>query len=342
MRIETARAFRPLLEPARYLASFGGRGGGKSHFFAELLVERCLLHRGTLAVCIREIQRTLSQFWASWNPRRKSDAIDEFLRGQKPSNAIVVKANWRDNPWHSVTLEEERRLDLDRYPDRYRHIWEGDYATAFAGAYYATHLAKAAAEDRIGIVTPDPLASTRLFFDIGGAGAKADAMAIWVVQFAGDRILVLDYIEGQGQVLAYYVNELRARGHQGATIYLPHDGINTNILTGKRLEDHLRDAGFSVVTIKNQGPGAASMRIEAARRLFSKVWFNEATTEPGRDALGYYHERRDERRDVQLGPEHDWSSHAADAFGLMAVSYEEPGEMRNFNRRIEYPRIGIV
>jgi hypothetical protein len=42
-------------------------------------------------------------------------------------------------------------------------------------------------------VTPDPLASTRLFFDIGGAGAKADAMAIWVVQFAGDRILVLDY-----------------------------------------------------------------------------------------------------------------------------------------------------
>jgi hypothetical protein len=139
-----------------------------------------------------------------------------------------------------------------------------------------------------------------------------------------------------------YVNELRARGHQGATIYLPHDGVNTNILTGKRLEDHLRDAGFSVTTIKNQGPGAASMRIEAARRLFSKVWFNEATTEPGRDALGYYHERRDERRDVQLGPEHDWSSHAADSFGLMAVSYEEPGVARNFNRRIEYPTYGIV
>jgi hypothetical protein len=35
-------------------------------------------------------------------------------------------------------------------------------------------------------------------------------MAIWVVQFVGDRTLVLDYIEGQGQVLAYYVNELRA------------------------------------------------------------------------------------------------------------------------------------
>ena len=37
-----------------------------------------------------------------------------------------------------------------------------------------------------------------------------------------------------------------------------------------------------------------------------------------------YHEKKDEQRDVGLGPEHDWSSHAADAFGLMAIAYEEP------------------
>ena len=66
------------------------------------------------------------------------------------------------------------------------------------------------------------------------------------------------------------------------------------------------------------------MRIEAARRVFPRCWFNESTTEAGRDALDYYHERKDENRNVGLGPEHDWSSHAADAFGLMAISYEEP------------------
>jgi phage terminase large subunit len=136
----------------------------------------------------------------------------------------------------------------------------------FAGAYYVQALAQAKQEGRIGIVTADPLASTKLFFDIGGAGAKADAMAVWVTQFVGDRILVLDYLETQGQTLSYVVAELRARGLQGASIYLPHDGMNTNILTGKRLEDHLRDAGFGVTTIKNQGAGAAAMRIEAVRR----------------------------------------------------------------------------
>jgi hypothetical protein len=38
----------------------------------------------------------------------------------------------------------------------------------------------------------------------------------------------------------------------------------------------------------------------------------------------HFHERKDENRNVGLGPEHDWSSHAADAFGYMAISYEEP------------------
>ncbi|MDE2468960.1 MAG: phage terminase large subunit, partial [Bradyrhizobium sp.] len=50
-----------LLQPGRYKGVFGGRGSGKSHFFAELLVETCQAERGTLAVCIREAQRTLAQ-----------------------------------------------------------------------------------------------------------------------------------------------------------------------------------------------------------------------------------------------------------------------------------------
>ncbi len=66
------------------------------------------------------------------------------------------------------------------------------------------------------------------------------------------------------------------------------------------------------------------MRVEAARRIFPWCWFNEKTTKAGRDALDYYPERRDPNRNVGLRPEHDWSSHATDCFGYMAISYEEP------------------
>jgi len=61
LKIPTARVFEPLLAPARYKGVYGGRGSGKSHFFGELLIETCQAERGTLAVCIREAQRTLAQ-----------------------------------------------------------------------------------------------------------------------------------------------------------------------------------------------------------------------------------------------------------------------------------------
>ena len=79
---------------------------------------------------------------------------------------------------------------------------------------------------------------------------------------------MLDYIEGQGQVFGYYTNELHHRGYAKATCYLPHDGANTNAVTGLRYADHLKDAEFRVEVKPNQGAGAAAMRIEAVRRIF--------------------------------------------------------------------------
>ena len=72
-------------------------------------------------------------------------------------------------------------------------------------------------------------------------------------------------------VLGYYTNELRHRGYDKAICVLPHDGVNTNMVTGLRYADHLRDAEFTVEVIPNQGAGAAAMRIEAVRRIFPKV-----------------------------------------------------------------------
>ncbi len=229
------------------------------------------------------------------------------------------------------------------YPERYEHIWEGDYARAFEGAYFAQMLAEARAQGRIGKVSADPLLPLRAFIDIGGSGAAADAFTIWIVQWVGTEIRVLDYYEAVGQVLAFHVNWLRSNGYANAILYLPHDGVTTNNITGKRYEDHLREAGFTVEPpVKNQGKGAAMMRIEALRRLGPQLWFNEATTEPGRDAIGFYHERKDDVRNVGLGPEHDWSSHAADAFGLMAICHEAPGRAGAFNRPIRYLEQGWV
>lgn len=61
-----------------------------------------------------------SELWASWNPRRKSDAVDDFFRSGKVPGTIMVRANWRDNPWFPAELEAERQIDLARFPERYQ------------------------------------------------------------------------------------------------------------------------------------------------------------------------------------------------------------------------------
>jgi phage terminase large subunit len=136
----------------------------------------------SLALLRPTIRAEGSELWASWNPRRRSDAIDDFFRTKKPAGAIVVNANWRDNPWFPSVLEDERKTDLLLYPDRYDHIWEGDYVRAFEGAYFAQMLSEARAQGRIGKVAADPLLPLRAFIDMGGSGATADAFTIWIVQ----------------------------------------------------------------------------------------------------------------------------------------------------------------
>ena len=212
LRIETARVFLPLISPARYKGAYGGRGSGKSHFFAEALIERCIM-QPTRAVCLREIQNSLkqsvklliedkikalgvgsqfrilethietpgngiitfqgmqnhtaesikslegyhvawfeeaqsmsqfslgllrptireegSELWFSWNPRSAKDPIDVLLRSSgRPRDAVVVNTNYRDNPWFPEVLREEMEYDRRRDPDRYAHVWLGDYQKA--------------------------------------------------------------------------------------------------------------------------------------------------------------------------------------------------------------------
>lgn len=208
LQLQVPRAFAPLLPPARYKGAHGGRGSGKSHFFAEQSLLRCV-QRETRIVCVREVQKSLdqsvkklledkikrlrlggfrvmtsqihtphngliifqgmqdhtadsikslegfdvawveeaqslsqrsldllrptirkadSELWFSWNPRHKSDPIDALLRGDdRPPDATVVQANYRDNPWFPDVLRREMEWDRSRDADKYAHVWLGDY-----------------------------------------------------------------------------------------------------------------------------------------------------------------------------------------------------------------------
>lgn len=210
--IATPAVFAPLLEPARYKGAKGGRGSGKSHFFAECVVERMVEDPTLRVVCIREVQRSLrysakalieekiralgvaahftilereirrnggtgvcifegmqdhtadsikslegfgvawaeeaqnlskrslalltptirrpgSELWFSWNPEDATDPVDQLLVANPPDGAIVVHANYRDNPFCPAELLEDARRAARTDPDAYAHVWLGAYNT---------------------------------------------------------------------------------------------------------------------------------------------------------------------------------------------------------------------
>lgn len=437
LKIPTARVFQPLLEPSRYKGAFGGRGSGKSHFFAELLLEDSVREpgnsggEGLLSVCIREYQKSLkesayrllvakmkklglgekdgfkvykdriqtpgdgviifqgmqdhtaesikslegfkrawgeeaqtlsaislkllrptirtpgSELWFSWNPRHKFDPVDRMLRqGQIPTGASVVRANYNDNPWFPPELEQERLDCLRDDPDQYENIWGGDYVSVAEGAYFAKHIAKAKKEFRITSdarvvrVPEDPLMIIQLFADIGGTGAKSDNFVFWAAQFIGHDINWINHYEAQGQPIGHHLDWLRGEGYttDRTKIWLPHDGDTNDKVLDVSYHSAFKKAGYTVEVVPNQGTGAAKQRIERMRNLFGRMWFDEKC-QPGLEALGWYHEKKDEARQIGLGPDHDWSSHSADAAGLGAIVYKEPKSKKPKKGK---PRVNIA
>lgn len=272
-----------------------------------------------------------SELWVTWNPKSKKSATNKRFREDTDPRMKIVEMNYKDNPYFPSILERQRLRDKEKRPDTYPHIWEGDYIKVIEGAYYAKSITAARADGRICNVAPDPLMTYRAMWDIGGTGAKADACSIWICQWVGKEIRWLDYYEAQGQPLSAHVSWLRKNGYENALCYLPHDGQTNDRVHDVSYESALTEAQFSVEVVPNQGKGAASARIEEGRTLFPAMWFNERKVEAGLTALGWYHEKKsDDDRDIGLGPNHDWSSHAADSFGMGAVVYEPPTSSQNY------------
>lgn len=293
-------------------------------------------------VLIPTLREEDSELWVTWNPEREDSATNKRFRESADARIKVVRINYDENPWFPKSLDRTRQRDAVERPEQYAHVWLGHYREIAEGAYYAAHINEARETNRIGLLEPDPLMTLRAIWDIGGTGAKADACAIWIVQFVGQEIRWLDYYEKRGQPIGAHVNWLRENGYKKALCVLPHDGATNDKVFDVSYQSALQQAGFETIVIPNQGKGAAMQRVETARRLFHTMRFDEGRCAAGLKAIGWYHPKIDEARGLDLGPEHDWSSHGSDAFGLGAVHRQQVTDDASWTKPIRRNLRGIA
>lgn len=275
---------------------------------------------------IPTIREEGSELWAIYNPESERAWVHKNLRMSDDPLIKGAIINWSDNPWFTDKMNRDRLRAKENDPDNYEHIWEGGFKTVTKGAYYTRQIADMKAEGRLTRVTADPLMTIRLVADIGGTGARADNFVFWAMQYVGREIRVLNHYERQGQPIAAHLKWMREQGYDPGTaeIWLPHDGDNHDKVYDVTYRSAFEDAGYTVTVVPNQGKGAAMLRVEATRRCFPMIWMDEEKTKTGLPAIVSYASKLDEDRGIDLGPDHNWASHSADAFGLGCVVYEEP------------------
>jgi hypothetical protein len=151
----------------------------------------------------------------------------------------------------------------------------------------------------------------------------ADSMSIWFFQVIGREIRVIDYYEASGHGLDHYVRVLQERGYLYGSHYGPHDIQVRELGTGKSRWEVAKGLGVTFTVVKQM---EVADGINAARMTIPRMWFDKVKTATGLDALKQYREKIDEKRQISMGPLHDWTSHAADAFRYLCVGHRDERE----------------
>jgi phage terminase large subunit len=201
--------------------------------------------------------------------------------------------------------------------NEYLQEFECDFDAAITGAYYAKGLNDADFDGRITSVPYDKAVRVITFWDLG----MADSMSIWFLQVVGREIRVIDYYEASGYGFEHYAEVLDKRGYLYGKHYGPHDIMVRELGTGKSRWEVADSLGITFEIAPNI---PVKDGIDAARMAMNRMWWDREKTETGRDALKQYQEKWDEKRNISLGPLHNWASHAADAMRIGIVALEEP------------------
>jgi hypothetical protein len=242
----------------------------------------------------------------------------------------------RDNPeWYVSVLTVDDTgvlspadIEAERLAGMSEELIQQEFYVSFeagnVGSYYGRLLADASATGRIGRVTYEVGLPVHTRWDLG----VGDATAIWCWQDVGRERRFVDYYEASGEGLPHYVAWLQGRGYVYGRHYAPHDIAVREFSSGVSRQDTARNLGirFDVVPQHSIEDG-----IEAVRQELPRCWFDKDKCKQGIAALRAYHKVYDEARQVfRDRPEHDWSSHAADAFRTGAKGHTE--SVGSFNR----------
>jgi hypothetical protein len=233
--------------------------------------------------------------------------------GQPITDPVTGKIKWGPIVTDEM-IAEDRETGMSEALSRQEYYC--DFNAALEGAYYSRELAEAYSQDRIGKVPYNVGKPVHTAWDLG----LDDSTAIWFFQIINGNIRIIDYKEWTNVSLTAIITEIKKYPYIYGTHIGPHDITTRDLITKESRYNACKKLGIKFYVCPKLG---VMDGIEAARRALAISLIDEDKCAQGLNALSQYSKKWDSLRKVFLErPNHDWSSHASDAFRYLAVGFE--------------------
>ena len=263
-----------------------------------------------------------NEFWSIREHARKNPQ-EWFLLELRASESGILSGD--------ELAEVRRQLTEEQYAQEY----ECDFAAALPGAFFGKELVIAEREGRITEVALDAAVPVYTAWDIG----YRDDTAIWFYQVVRDEIHVIDYHASSGQSIAFYTDLIAGKGYRYGRHWLPHDAKAKTLASGgKSIIEQLAPAMGGIGKLAIVPNLEVQDGIQAARKCLAQCWFDDERCGEGLEALRQYQREYDEdKKAFRERPRHDWTSHPADAFRMLAVAWrkESPAEAEKRGKTLQ-------
>lgn len=128
---------------------------------------------------------------------------------------------------------------------------------------------------------------------------------------------MLEYYENSGEALTHYLQHLKSKPYIYGKHLVPHDAAVHEYSTGLSRVEVARNHAIHFTVVSDIGVNEG---IDAVRNMLNRCWFDEAKCYKGMIALESYKKQWNDRHGCWSSlPLHNFASHGADAFRILAV-----------------------
>lgn len=259
-------------------------------------------------------------------PRGKNHAYKTYEAGRNNPGTFAQRLTAYDTNSISVErLAAEKQAYIDDYGvDQGTSLFEQEYLCSFdaalLGAFYGREMREAEDQGRICLVEYDPDYPVHTAWDLG----YSDDTSIWWFQVIRGEVRILKYYGASGLEPDDYFKVIADQPYKYGLHWLPHDAKAKTLAAKGKSFEQMAWAALGIANIRLVPELSVQDGIQAARVMLARSVFDKENTEEGREALTQYQrEWNDDKKMFRDSPRHDWTSHASDAFRMMAVAYRE-------------------